>query len=147
MKKFLFTITLLAFAVLAAKARSVVFVLTDSTKVYYAVADGQPAIRLSKTGFKVGADSYEFSRFDRFYLSDDDGPSSIANLLQERPRFDHGLFVAETTQPVALYGINGRPVRVRQWRDAQRIAVDTASLPAGIYLIRIGSESIKFTKK
>ena len=49
MKKFLFTITLLAFAVLAAKARSVVFVLTDSTKVYYAVADGQPAIRLSKT--------------------------------------------------------------------------------------------------
>ena len=94
MKKILFTLTLLTLAVLAARARSVVFVLTDSTKVYYLVGNGQPSIKLSKTGFKVGSDSYDFSRFDRFYLTDDDDPSSIAALRQQGLRFDQGVFMA-----------------------------------------------------
>lgn len=147
MKKILFTLMLLTLAVLAARARSVVFVLTDSTKVYYVVEDGKPAIKLSKTGFKVGADSYAFSRFDRFYLTDDDDPAFVATLRQQGFSLDRGVFMAETTQPVTVYTIDGRPVQVEQQRDDRRIAIDTASLPAGIYLLRMGRETIKFTKK
>lgn len=147
MKNTVFTILFLFFTMLPAGARSVVFVLKDSTKVYYVVSEGKPIIKLNKKGFSVDNDSYLFSSFDRFCLTNDDTPSSVDHFLADGLRFENGAFIAETTMPVAVYTVDGKQVDVSQHRAGNHVAVDTSSLQPGIYLLRLGRETIKFVKK
>lgn len=126
MKKAFLTIMLLVVVALSASAKSVVFVLNDSTKMYYPLAEA--VIKFSNKGFKVGSDTYEFASFDRFFISDEDAPSGIYQAIDGEWQ----------KQPSAIYDMNGRKVA-----DGVELSV----LPKGIYILKYGNKSVKFIKK
>ena len=128
MKKKLFLL-LLAFAALSASAKSVVFVLTDSTKVYYPLTEA--VIKLSKNGFTVGKDSYQFERFDRFYITDEDAPTSVEALTDDSAAFN--------IMEADVYDLSGRKLSTSNSK--------LSTLPPGTYILRSGNRSVKIVKK
>ena len=134
MKKAFLTIMLLVVVALSASAKSVVFVLNDSTKMYYPLAEA--VIKFSNKGFKVGSDTYEFASFDRFFISNEDAPF-ISN--EDAPSGIYQAIDGEwQKQPSAIYDMNGRKVAD---------GVELSSLPKGIYILKYGNKSVKFIKK
>ena len=126
MKKAFLTMILLAAVALSASAKSVVFVLNDSTKLYYPITEA--VIKFTAKGFAVGNDTYEFSTFDRFFISDEDAPSGIYQTVNGEWQ----------QQPSAIYDMNGRKVAD---------GAELSSLPKGIYILKYGNKSVKFIKK
>ena len=127
MKKSFLTIMLLVAVALSASAKSVVFVLNDSTKMYYPLA--KAVIKFKNNGFTVGSDTYEFASFDRFFISEEDAPSGI---------YQQSIDGDWQKQPSAIYDMNGRKVAD---------GVELSSLPKGIYILKYGNKSTKFIKK
>ena len=135
-------------------AKSVVFVLTDSTKVYYVMdasaPDGQnmaPTIKFNRMGFTVGSDHYIFSKLDRFYFTEEDDPSDIASLSTSLVKEAGGCLIIETTRPVGVYTTDGKPMTVGQTRSASHVRIDLRQLGRGTYILKAGDTSIKFVRK
>lgn len=149
MKKPLCLTALLLIATMAAQAKSLVLVLSDSTEVYYLLAgDVDPKMTWADGTVTVNDDTYAISDFVKFYVSDTDDPTGVqAVTTAEQPTFAAGVMRVKGTQDIRVCTVDGRTVEAKVSTDGSTTSLDTNALPAGIYVISFGSGSLKFHKK
>ena len=150
MKKLTFLV-LMCLASVGAMAKSVVFTLSDGTKVYYLLGgDTTPVLRFVDGKMKVDADLYELSDIKNFFISDADDPNGIEAVLSTQDITIKSNTVAVNSSAVKtlkVYTLKGVEVKadVQQWNDV--LTVDLNRLEKGTYVISTGKASLKVMKK
>ena len=148
MKKLPFLFLLLMTSV-GASARSIVFTLSDDTKVYYLLSsEVNPVLRFKEGKMVVNEDVYEFSDIKNFYISEEDDPNAIEPVLSKlNMTFKENTVIirSETVKTVRVYTLNGVKASVEKTDDV--ISVNLNGLEKGTYLINTGNSSLKVLKK
>ena len=150
MKKLAFLFLLLMTSV-GASARSVVFTLSDDTKVYYLLSsEVNPVLRFKEGKMVVNDDVYEFSDIKNFYISEEDDPNAIEPVLSKlNMTFKENTVIirSETMKAVKVYTLNGEEVKAPVEKTDDVISVNLNGLEKGTYLISTGDSSLKVLKK
>ena len=148
--KRLFLPLLLLFS-LGASAKSVVFTLNSGEKVYYLLSkDVNPMLRFKDGKMTVNDDAYEFSDIKNFYISDEDDPNAIEQVLSnQKMTFRSNTLVlrSDAVKALKVYTLDGVEVKVQVQKTDDVISVDLNGLEKGVYLISTGNSSIKVWKK
>jgi len=147
MKRLLFLVLLLPMALMV-DARSLVLVLSDSTKVYF-LLDENPVMAFKAGQITVSNQHYSFEQFDRFYISETDDPAGIETALaQQGLRLESGMVVVDgAPASVSVYAIDGKRMRVDVQRCGSQTTVRLSGLPHGTYIVKAGTSTLKFNKK
>lgn len=150
--KHIITGLLLLLSVGSTQARSLVLTLTDGTLVYYLLGgDTDPVMVLGDEGITVNADAYQLSGLRCFYISetDDPNPSAVSDASAARPVYQQGTLRIPATQDtqVAVYTTGGTQVQAPVTRTQGQVTVQLHALPRGIYIVRVGSASLKVNKQ
>lgn len=150
MKKLPFLFLLLMTSV-GASARSIVFTLSDDTKVYYLLSsEVNPVLRFKEGKMVVNEDVYEFSDIKNFYISEEDDPNAIEPVLSKlKMTFKENTVIirSETVKTVKVYTLNGVEVKAPVEKTDDVISVNLNGLEKGTYLISTGDSSLKVLKK
>jgi len=150
MKKLAFLFLLLMTSV-GASARSIVFTLSDETKVYYLLSsEVNPILRFKEGKMVVNDDVYEFSDIKNFYISEEDDPNAIEPVLSKlNMTFKENTVIirSETMKAVKVYTLNGEEVKAPVEKTDDVISVNLNGLEKGTYLISTGDSSLKVLKK
>ena len=150
MKKLAFLFLMLMTSV-GASARSVVFTLSDETKVYYLLSsEVNPVLRFKEGKLVVNDDVYEFSDIKNFYISEEDDPNAIEPVLSKlNMTFKENTVIirSETVKAVKVYTLNGEEVKAPVEKTDDVISVNLNGLEKGTYLISTGDSSLKVLKK
>ena len=151
MKKLALSLSLFFLACMTATAKSVVFTLSNGTKIYYLLGgETNPVMRFVDGKITVNADSYEFADIKNFYISATDDPTAIEAVLDKRNiSFKDNTVVIQSskTSTAAVYAIGGTAVKADMQKDGDILTIDLSSLPAGSYVIKAGKASFKVTKR
>lgn len=144
MKKNLFLAFSLA-AALSAQARSLVITTGDGTKAYFPISDTErPVMEFANGTMRVSGKDFAFADVSDFRIADDE-PTAISAL----PAFRRagGAIVVESTAPMVVVTIDGKPVQA----DIQTVegvqTVSTDKLRPGIYVVKAGQSTFKFVKR
>ncbi len=137
-------------SVCMASAKSVVFTLSDGTLVYYLLGgDTNPIMRFVDDKVVVNADTYEFSGIKNFYISNEDDPNAIENVLAKSSiKYDGNTVVVSAAKGknVKVFAVNGTEVKAPISTAEGYAAVDMSGLQKGTYIISVGSSSMKVQK-
>lgn len=148
--KRLVTLMIVLASVCMASAKSVVFTLSDGTLVYYLLGgDTNPIMRFVDDKVVVNADTYEFSGIKNFYISNEDDPNAIENVLAKSSiKYDGNTVVVSAAKgkTVKVFAVNGTEVKAPISTAEGYAAVDMSGLQKGTYIISVGSSSIKVQK-
>jgi hypothetical protein len=132
---------------MSANARSLVLVLSDSTKIYF-LLDDKPVLRMVDGKVLIDTQAFSFEDVDHFYISQTDDPSSIEAVLAERKvKFEGNTLVVDGDKAVEVYAVNGTKMKVKMSKSAGVTMVNTEDLVKGVYIVKIGKTSFKFSKK
>lgn len=150
MKKFTFSLLVLM-ASIGASAKSVVFTLTDDTKVYYLLSSAaNPMLRFKDGKMTVENEVYEFSMVKNFYISDEDDPNAIEQVLSKQNmtfKSNTVLIRSDAVKTLKVYTLDGVEVKVQVQKTDDVTSVDLNGLEKGVYLISTGNTSMKVWKK
>ncbi|MBQ9667094.1 MAG: hypothetical protein IJ635_11250 [Bacteroidaceae bacterium] len=150
MKKLTF-LFLMCLASMGAMAKSVVFTLADGTKVYYLLGgDTNPVLRFVDGKVTVDADEYTISDIKNFYVSNEDDPNGIEDVLaNQQVRYSANTLVmnAGSAKAVKVYTVGGVEVKAEVQKSDDVITVDLNGLAKGAYVVRAGNSSMKVLKK
>ena len=150
MKKLTF-LFLMCLASMGAMAKSVVFTLSDGTKVYYLMGgDTNPVLRFEDGKLKVDADLYELSNIKNFFISEEDDPNGIEAVLSKQDiRVSANMVVinSPTVKSVKVYAVSGAEVKADVQKSGDVLTVDLNGLEKGAYVISTGKASLKVMKK
>lgn len=142
MKKLLFIIVLMVAAV-TVQAKSLVITLADGTEVYYLLGgDVNPVMKFKDGKVTVNADAYEISDIKKFVISQTDDPSGIKAET----------FYVKGKQDIEVFSLDGKKVDTIKSTSLQskEDAISSLSLtilPKGVYVLKIGSATMKVLKK
>ena len=146
-KKVILICTLALLTQMSANARSLVLVLSDSTKIYF-LLDDKPVLRMVDGKVLIDTQAFSFEDVDHFYISQTDDPSSIEAVLAERKvKFEGNTLVVDGDKAVEVYAVNGTKMKVKMNKSAGVTMVNTEDLVKGVYIVKIGKTSFKFSKK
>lgn len=146
-KKVILICTLALLTSMSANARSLVLVLSDSTKIYF-LLDDKPVLRMVDGKVLIDTQAFSFEDVDHFYISQTDDPSSIEAVLAERKvKFEGNTLVVDGDKAVEVYAVNGTKMKVKMSKSAGVTMVNTEDLVKGVYIVKIGKTSFKFSKK
>ena len=146
-KKVILICTLALLTSMSANARSLVLVLSDSTKIYF-LLDDKPVLRMVDGKVLIDTQAFSFEDVDHFYISQTDDPSSIEAVLAERKvKFEGNTLVVDGDKAVEVYVVNGTRMKVKMSKSAGVTMVNTEDLVKGVYIVKIGKTSFKFSKK
>ena len=146
-KKVILICTLALLTQMSANARSLVLVLSDSTKIYF-LLDDKPVLRMVDGKVLIDTQAFSFEDVDHFYISQTDDPSSIEAVLAERKvKFEGNTLGVEGDKAVEVYAVNGTRMKVKMSKSAGVTMVNTEDLVKGVYIVKIGKTSFKFSKK
>lgn len=149
MKKLLTLICLFA-SVMIADAKSVVFTLNNGTHVYYLLGgETNPIMKFVDGKLVVNADSYEFSNIKSFEISAQDDPVAIETVKQKsQTSYDGNTLVIKSAdiKTVRVYAANGTEVKAVVSQQEDDVVVTLPSEAHGVFIVRIGNESMKIKK-
>ncbi len=121
---------------------NVVFLLKDSPQIFF-----------TENGAEINLHTYQLSEIKKFTFGDSEHlPEGLSDLIAYEPVSIHDgkLFVnmQESDTRLCIYTIAGQEMRLQNiTRTDHKAVVDISGLPAGVYVLGIGSESIKFVKR
>jgi hypothetical protein len=96
----------------------------------------------------IDTQAFSFEDVDQFYISQTDDPSSIEAVLAERKvKFEGNTLVVDGDKAVEVYAVNGTKMKVKMSKSAGVTMVNTEDLVKGVYIVKIGKTSFKFSKK
>ncbi|MDO4822587.1 MAG: T9SS type A sorting domain-containing protein [Bacteroidales bacterium] len=142
MKKLLFIIVLMVAAV-TVQAKSLVITLADGTEVYYLLGgDVNPVMKFKDGKVTVNADAYEISDIKKFVISQTDDPSGIKAET----------FYVKGKQDIEVFSLDGKKVDTikstsLQSKEDAISSLSLTTLPKGVYVLKIGSATMKVLKK
>ena len=121
--------------------------LSDSTKIYF-LLDDKPVLRMVDGKVLIDTQAFSFEDVDHFYISQTDDPSSIEAVLAERKvKFEGNTLVVDGDKAVEVYAVNGTKMKVKMSKSAGVTMVNTEDLVKGVYIVKIGKTSFKFSKE
>ena len=133
--------------VVSMQAKSIVFVLSDGTEVYYLV-DKSPVMKWNDGKVTVETDVYTVEGISHFYLSETDDPDAIEDVVaKEGIQMDGSNIVVKTSHKVSVCTADGKTIDARQSTSGGYVSVDVSALPQGIYVVNTGNQSMKFLKR
>lgn len=137
---------------LGATAKSVVFTLSNNTKVYYLLGgDTAPMLRFAGSQVTIDADEYSISGIKNFYISDTDDPNAIEQPQQAKQDISYtaGTLVvtASDAAKVRVYTARGTEVEADILQTGDVVTINLNRLDRGIYVIQVGTSSMKVLKK
>ncbi len=151
MKKLTLLFCFMLLTTMGAMAKSVVFTLADGTKVYYLLGgDTNPVLRFVDGKVTVDADEYTISDIKNFYVSNEDDPNGIEDVLaNQQVRYSANTLVmdAASAKAVKVYTVGGVEVKAEVQKSDDVITVDLNGLAKGAYVVRVGNSSMKVLKK
>lgn len=132
-----------------AYAKSLVLTLGDGTLVYYLLGgDTNPKLQFVEGGFMLNADNYGFANVKNFYISNEDDPSGIENVLVEGGvEMQGNQLVIPTEGSVKVFTAAGKEVKAETRVVSGNTIVVLGTLPQGVYVVNVGGASIKIMKK
>lgn len=146
MKKLLFIIVLMVAAV-TVQAKSLVITLADGTEVYYLLGgDVNPVMKFKDGKVTVNADAYEISDIKKFVISQTDDPSGIkAETFYVKGK-------QKGKQDIEVFSLDGKKVDTikstsLQSKEDAISSLSLTTLPKGVYVLKIGSATMKVLKK
>ena len=98
----------------------------------------------------VDADVYEFSDIKNFYISEEDDPNAIEDVLTEKEisfRSNVLIVKAENAGAVRVYTAAGVRVNASVVASDGIVTVDLNGLKEGAYVVSVGKSSFKVLKK
>lgn len=132
-------------------AKSVVFTLNSGEKVYYLLSrDVNPMLCFKDGKITVNDDAYEFSDIKNFYVSGEDDPNAIEQVLSNQKmtfRSNTLVLYSNAVKTLKVYTLDGVEVKVQVQKKDDVISVDLNGLEKGAYLISTGNSSMKVWKK
>jgi hypothetical protein len=149
-QKLLAFITALVLVSGTAFAKSLVLTLSNGKKVYYLLDNKTTTMMRFVDGkITVEADEYTFSNIKNFYISEQDDPNSIEEVISKsNATYRANTLVVNTVNtPVKVYTTNGMEVNAETSNTGSTTSVDLNNLAKGTYIIRIGDSSFKVMKK
>ena len=151
MKKQTILLLLMLAVSIGAVAKSVVFTLTNNTKVYYLLGgETNPMMRFVDGKVTVDADAYEISDIKNFYISAEDDPTAIEiTLATSNLSYSANTLVmhANEVKAVKVYSAGGQEVNADIQKAGDVITVNLNGLEKGTYIISTGKSSLKVMKK
>lgn len=151
MKKVVFLFAAMLLAAAGASAKSVVFTLSNNTKVYYLLGgETAPMLRFVDGRVTVNDDVYSISGIKNFYISETDDPNAIEQTLaQQNISYGSNTLVVKAAEGtnVKVYAADGRAVEADILQNGDATTIDLNRLDRGIYMIQIGTSSMKVLKK
>lgn len=116
--------------------------------------ENTPKITFEDGMIMIGTESIQVSNVLKYTLGTnmEDGMDNVAadNALQiDAKDIDKGIIVADhyNGQDVRLYNTNGVEFTFRKTVNDRQLIADISALPAGIYLLSVGKETIKIQKR
>lgn len=150
MKKLAF-LSFMCLVSLTTMAKSVVFTLSDGTKVYYLLGgETNPVLRFVDGKMKVDADLYELSDIKNFFISEEDDPNGIEALLSKQNitiKANTVVVNSSAVKTLKVFTLSGVEVKADVQRKNDVLTVDLNSLEKGTYVISTGKSSLKVMKK
>ncbi len=150
MKKLAF-LSFMCLVSLTTMAKSVVFTLSDGTKVYYLLGgETNPVLRFVDGKMKVDADLYELSDIKNFFISEEDDPNGIEALLSKQNitiKANTVVVNSSAVKTLKVFTLSGVEVKADVQRQNDVLTVDLNSLEKGTYVISTGKSSLKVMKK
>ena len=142
-------LTIAAMMALSMSAKSLVLTLADGTEVYFLLGgEKDPVMKISKETVTVDTKSFTFTDVVKFHISQTDDPNAIQKITAGSTRFDGTtLFVSSTDKSVQVYTVDGKKVNVKSSQSDGMTMIPVANLESGIYVLRVGNQSMKFIKK
>lgn len=141
----------LCFVAIAASAKSVVFTLSDGTLVYYLLGgEVSPKMYFKEGKAIVNADEYEISDIKNFYISSTDDPNSIEQVLSRASVMAKGntfFITSPESKTVKVHSVKGDEVKAGIERVGDVVSVCLDNQAKGIYIISIGTSSMKVQKR
>ena len=130
-------------------AKSLVLTLSDGTLVYYLLGgDSNPKLQFVEGGFMLNADYYSFANVKNVYISNEDDPSGIENVLVEGGvEMQGNQLVIPTEGSVKVFTAAGKEVKAETRVVSGNTIVVLGTLPQGVYVVNVGGASIKIMKK
>jgi len=148
MKKLLIVFALCFCSSLCASARSVVMVLNDSTKIYYALGgETNPKMTFADGIVTIEADEYAFTNIDRFYISETDDPTGINAAQTPGTVMQNGKLYVESNGRVCLYSLDGKLLQQATAEAGKAACIDMDALPQGVYVVNVNGKSVKVMKR
>lgn len=151
MKKLSLLFTFLLIATVGAMAKSVVFTLSNGTKVYYLLGgETNPMLRFVDGKVTVDADAYSISDIKNFYISDEDDPNAIEDVQAGQGiSYSANMIVAHASDvtTVKVYTIGGAEVKADVQKSDDMVTVNLNGLAKGAYIVSLGKTSLKVLKK
>lgn len=151
MKKLTFLFLLMCMTSLSVVAKSVVFTLSDGTKVYYLLGgDTNPVLRFVEGKIVVEADEFELSEIKNFYISEEDDPNGIEDVLAAQSvSYQENMLVVKgaAVSLVRVYTVGGIEVKADVQKTGDVVTVNLNGLEKGAYIVQVGKSSLKVLKK
>ncbi len=134
---------------ISSHAKSVLFTLKDGTKVYYLLGDGKnPIMKLVDGKAIVNDDCYEITDIRDFTISATDDPDAISEVrLPETMMRENCFIVRKAEGEVHVFSLSGMEVKASVEKSGDSTSVSLAGLARGTYVIQIGKNSFKVTKR
>ena len=96
----------------------------------------------------LNADNYSFANVKNFYISNEDDPSGIENVLVEGGvEMQGNQLVIPTEGSVKVFTAAGKEVKAETRVVSGNTIVALGTLPQGVYVVNVGGASIKIMKK
>lgn len=151
MKKLTCLMTFLCLMTMSVMAKSIVFTLSDDAKVYYLLGgETNPILRFIDGKVTINTDQYEISDIKNFYISNEDDPTAIENVLatqQVQFRANTLIINAADVKTVKVYAVGGTEVQADVQQQDDLVSIHLDALSSGLYVISTGKASFKVMKK
>lgn len=121
---------------------NVVFLLKDSPQIFF-----------TENGAEINLHTYQLSEIKKYTFGDSEHlPEGLSDQIAHElvAMYDGKLFVnmQKGDTRLCIYTIAGQEMRLQNiTRTYNKAVVDISGLPAGVYVLGIGSESVKFVKR
>lgn len=150
MKKILLTLSIACALTGMVQARSLVITTTDGSKIYYLITkESYPVMTFTNGQIVINSDAYEFSGINKFRISNTDDPTGLESIAEGGRKFslsDNTLYISGATK-ADVYNVDGMKMDVTTRLTGDMLAVDLTGLRKGVYMVKAGTCTIKFTKK
>ena len=120
-------------------AKSLLITLKDGTQVYYLLGgERNPVMQFpNEKTVSINDDRYTITEVSRFEISKTDDPTGIEK---------HSLYV-EGDRQIEIYTLDGKKVYSKTSSADGFSVLSTANLPTGTYVVKIGNQTLKISKK
>ncbi len=152
-RKYAFLLALLFLLPLRAAERDCLIVHLQSGDHVVFMLEDNPQIYFTETGAEINMHSYQFSEVKKYTFGDSEHlPQGLSDLIAHESvaMHDGKLIVSmqESDTRLCIYTITGQEMQLPHiTRTDNKAVVDINNLPAGVYVLGIGTESIKFVKR